>query len=69
MAICQEFLGTFKFMSTYISDALLYFIFCSSIKQMNGSPDLVVTVGDPRSRGSGLESQRWILDGHFSHLL
>ena len=31
------------------------------------SPDLVVMGGDSHSEGCGFESQRRILDGHFSH--
>ena len=33
------------------------------------SPGLVVMGGDSCSKGRGFESQRRILDGHFSHLL
>ena len=34
---------------------------------LGGSPGLVVMGVDSRSKGRGFESQRRILDGHFSH--
>ena len=36
---------------------------------MIGRPGLVVMRGDSFERGRGFESQHWILDVHFSHLL
>ena len=36
---------------------------------MGGRPGLVVMGGDLCSKGHEFESQRRILDGHFSHLL
>ena len=37
------------------------------LARLGGSPGLVVMGVDSRSKGRGFESQRRILDGHFSH--
>ena len=36
---------------------------------LGGSPGLVVMGGDSCNEGRGFESQHWIMDVHFSHLL
>ena len=50
----------------YISGCFVKYEIRSYVN-MGGSPGLVVMGGDSRSKGRGFESQRQILDGHFSH--
>ena len=55
-------------MMSFPQRAISLLILKTNIFQLGGSPGVGVMGGDSCSKSNGLESQRQILDGVFSHL-